>query len=332
MASPFTLILAILTVESSNLNNVERPARGVPDTVQFWLGSESQWRIKTFAIDHDIHVHRIAIENEARRITAEFARNNIKKSYGDVTSDLLTIQFSDPTDEVAVERILKENSLNGTLEHVEAGYYFYNPDEGVYKTKSKPIIPDRQNKAEEPTPNPPPEQIGSFHRRGSPKTFAKEMKMLIRTLVLLSTFGVASAGEDEGLFIPSRGAEQTQSIENGEIVAKLKADRQILTSAVFRYDTDDKARFWLELDFTKMIDPGDFYVFVIDGQNYQGFVVRGEGSNAGGARWALGFSDASTGRTLLNKIAKACDLPAERVEDKTQANKTEMATTNQPSD
>ena len=144
MASPFTLILAILTVESSNLNNVERPARGVPDTVQFWLGSESQWRIKTFAIDHDIHVHRITINNEAKRITAEFAQNNIKKTYGDVTAALLTIQFPDPTDEADVARILKENKLTGTLEHVEAGYYFYNPDSGDYKTKSKSVIPDKK--------------------------------------------------------------------------------------------------------------------------------------------------------------------------------------------
>ncbi len=138
MASPFTLVLAILSVESSYLNEVERPAKTVPDTVQFWFTPDSQWRIKTYAIDHDIHVHRINIADEARRLTTEFAQNNIKKSYGDVTSEVLILEFPDPKNEAEVKRILRDKKLNGTLEEVKAGYYFYKPDSGNYHTSSKP--------------------------------------------------------------------------------------------------------------------------------------------------------------------------------------------------
>jgi hypothetical protein len=134
MTHAFTLILAVLTVESSYLQVVERPARNVPDTVQFWFAPDSQWRIKTFAIDHDIHVYRVG----PPRLTAEFANNNIRKSYGEVTANVLVLEFPDPENKADVERILKEHKLKGKLEAVKDGYYFYNPAGGDYRTKSKP--------------------------------------------------------------------------------------------------------------------------------------------------------------------------------------------------
>ena len=79
MEGPFTLIVAILSIESSYLDEVERPVKDVPDTVQFWLTSASQWRIKTYAIDHDIHVHRLGGEQSATRLSVDFAKRNIEK-------------------------------------------------------------------------------------------------------------------------------------------------------------------------------------------------------------------------------------------------------------
>jgi len=65
MTAPSTLILGILNIESSYLDNLERPAGAVPDTVQFWFAPDSQWRTKTYAIDHDIHIHQVAtVEGE----------------------------------------------------------------------------------------------------------------------------------------------------------------------------------------------------------------------------------------------------------------------------
>lgn len=134
MTNTFTLIVAILTVESSYLQEVERPAKNVPDTVQFWFAPDNQYRIKTFAIDHDIHVYRVS----AFGLTPQFATNNIRKSYGDVTDKVLTLEFRDPKNEADVERILKDHQLKGKLEAVKEGYWFYNPDGGDYRTKSKP--------------------------------------------------------------------------------------------------------------------------------------------------------------------------------------------------
>jgi len=138
MTNTFTLILAVLTVESSYLQEIERPTKNVPDTVQFWFAPDSQWRIKTFAIDHDIHVYRIGAQGSKARLTTESATNNIKKSYGDVTASVFVLEFPDPENKTEVERILKEHKLKGRLEAVKDGYYFYNPDGGDYRTKSKP--------------------------------------------------------------------------------------------------------------------------------------------------------------------------------------------------
>ncbi len=130
--------------------------------------------------------------------------------------------------------------------------------------------------------------------------------------------GCVRASEDEGLFIPNRETEPKYELEKGEIVMRLAAERFKLTQAVLRYDTEDKEKFWLELDFTKLADPGDFYVFKIGGQSYSGFKVRGEGTNERGCRWALGLTDAEAGRELLAKIAAAYDLSTEHTLDQTK--------------
>jgi hypothetical protein len=98
----------------------------------------ARWRIKTFAIDHDIHVHRIGVADNAARLTAEFARNNIKETYGDVTASVVILEFPDPKNDAEVQRILKDHKLAGKLEAVKDGYYFYNADSSEYRSKSKP--------------------------------------------------------------------------------------------------------------------------------------------------------------------------------------------------
>src|SRR5216684_2122170 len=58
LATPI-LVLALLTVESSYTQNIERPASKTPDTLQFWIAPDGTWRIKTYAIDEDVHIHRL---------------------------------------------------------------------------------------------------------------------------------------------------------------------------------------------------------------------------------------------------------------------------------
>lgn len=138
MPAPSTLILALLNIESSYLDNLEGPAGAVPDTVQFWFAPESQWRTKTYAIDHDIHIHRLITKDGAEIFDTGAACENISDAYDDVLSELLMLDFPDPSDEAAVREILDESQLTGTLVATPEGCYFYNPDGGEYRTQSNP--------------------------------------------------------------------------------------------------------------------------------------------------------------------------------------------------
>jgi hypothetical protein len=132
------LIIALLTIQSSYLEEMEKPAGDIPDTVQFWLLPESAWRIKTFAVDHDIHVHNIAKLPKFSENCIDFFVSNIEKSYGDVIAAMHIIHFENYTDTDSVQSRLKENGLNPNLEVAPAGFAFYNPDSGHYRTKSQP--------------------------------------------------------------------------------------------------------------------------------------------------------------------------------------------------
>ncbi|SKB08830.1 hypothetical protein SAMN02745166_05040 [Prosthecobacter debontii] len=149
------------------------------------------------------------------------------------------------------------------------------------------------------------------------------MKTLILALAFASAVPFLRASETEGLFVA--GDERNipkYELKDGEFVLRFKAVRLNLTRAVFRFDTEDKTRYWLEIDIEKAgaprnPDPGDFYLFRIEGQDYGGFSTRGQLKD-GGWRWALGMTDAVAGRTLLAKIGKAYGLHATQVHDQTK--------------
>ncbi len=134
----FTLIFALLTIQSSYAREVEQPASGVPDTVQFWITPNSQWRVRTYAMDHDIHVYSLEAAPDKEKVTPEFAVEHIKKHYADVTASLVEITFNDPTDTKEVERVLAEHRLTGSLEVSKSGVAFYNPDGAKYRSQTTP--------------------------------------------------------------------------------------------------------------------------------------------------------------------------------------------------
>ena len=138
MSAPFVLVVALLTVESSYSADLERPAHEVPDTVQFWFSPDQDWRIKTFAIDHDIHTHKVGDRESSHRFTPDEAVANIRKHYGDVLSTILVLEFPAPRDGEAVKRILEAHGLRGTLELGGSGVAFYNPDSGRYRSQTVP--------------------------------------------------------------------------------------------------------------------------------------------------------------------------------------------------
>ncbi|MGV3662657.1 MAG: hypothetical protein ACO1TE_20910 [Prosthecobacter sp.] len=132
------------------------------------------------------------------------------------------------------------------------------------------------------------------------------------------------ASDTEGLFVAGDEHKlQGLELKDGKPALPFKMVRLQLTRAVLRTDTDDKTRYWLEIDIVREgaarnPDPGDFYLFRIDGKDYTGFSTRGR-INEAGWRWAVGMKDVAAGRVLLAKIAKAYALPERQVEDQTKA-------------
>jgi hypothetical protein len=133
----FQLVLGTLTIESSYAENIERFSSDVADTVQFWISPSGNWRIRTFAVDHDIHVYQIQSAN-AGKFSADIAVDHIKKTYNDVISSIEVIEIANPDDAGEVQKLLTAHDLSGTLEVSEAGFAFYNPDNARYSTKSDP--------------------------------------------------------------------------------------------------------------------------------------------------------------------------------------------------
>jgi hypothetical protein len=133
-----TLVIGILTIESSYAQNKERPSRRVPDTLQFWIGADSAWRIRTYATDHDIHPHRVGDIGMMKDRPTELARDHIKKHYGDVLASTVVLEFSDTNDTSAVRKLLTEHKLKGSLEVTKVGFAFWNPDDEHYKSTTAP--------------------------------------------------------------------------------------------------------------------------------------------------------------------------------------------------
>lgn len=133
-----TLILAVLNVKSSYLQEIEQPlddATDVPDTLQWWIGADCAWRIKTFAIDHDIHTH--SIEKGGQEVV-ELAQANNRKHYGDVIEVQHVVEFQNCTNAKEVQQAFRRIGLAPRLEVAEGRFAFWKPDEEQYRTKSQP--------------------------------------------------------------------------------------------------------------------------------------------------------------------------------------------------
>jgi hypothetical protein len=131
------LIVGRLRVRSTYGQNVEVPANDVFDPVQFYLpgADDAFYRIRTFALDHDIHVHKIGQPSDQRE---GFARAHLHHVYGDVLAAVDTITLR----RMATQDLIDSGITTGELEVVaEAGYAFWNPDGAHYATRSEPAGP-----------------------------------------------------------------------------------------------------------------------------------------------------------------------------------------------
>ena len=134
-----TLLLAILRIKSSYSRNVElglEETDGIPDTLQWWFDNNGCYRIRTYALDHDIHVWDIGHSPKA---TLELARANNSKHYGDVIAAQYEIHMIDSRDNLTSWAAFEELGLPATIEIDPRGHFvFWKPDEGKYSTKSAP--------------------------------------------------------------------------------------------------------------------------------------------------------------------------------------------------
>jgi hypothetical protein len=132
-------------VRSSYAQNVEQPAVEGFDTVQFYLPGDCDaiYRIRTFAVDHDIHVHRIglpAVQPEG------FVGAHLDRVYGEVLARVDTVALR----HLSTQDLVDAGLTSGELEMVaDSGYAFWNPDGAPYRTKSEPAGPgERQGMAQ----------------------------------------------------------------------------------------------------------------------------------------------------------------------------------------
>ena len=131
------LFVVQLSVQSSYAEDDELPADPIRfDTVQWWLGPARVWRIRTFAIDEDIHLH--AVQGPHADVL-EVARTSTRNNYADVWARDALIRFADYRDEPAVTAELRSALERGTLEVTdELDLAFWNPTGARYRTKSQP--------------------------------------------------------------------------------------------------------------------------------------------------------------------------------------------------
>ena len=133
------LVLAVLTTRSSYSQNVQLAAVGaddVPDTVQWWIGDGGCWRLRTYAIDHDIHTYKIG--NLSQQSVLELAQTNNQKNFGDIIKAHHVIHFVNCADPSELAAEFGRIGLRPRLEISPGRFAFWKPDEAVYLTKSRP--------------------------------------------------------------------------------------------------------------------------------------------------------------------------------------------------
>ncbi len=128
------LLVFLLNIKSSYLQNIEEPSSAPADTIQFLLINGQAWRMKTFALDHDVHVWSMGPMDKAR--FEELAISNTKRNYGDVLARYVRVVAQ--SDLESLEPAAKRE-LGGAIEIAkDRAFAFWVTAAGQYKTQSRP--------------------------------------------------------------------------------------------------------------------------------------------------------------------------------------------------
>lgn len=130
-----TLIVFRLSIKSSYTDDVEEPADAADyDTLQWWLDETGCWRVRTYAMDDDIHFYLIE-----RPIGAVEAIAASRRHYGDVIGDFFQVDLDNAQDRDELEVKLADLGGAESLEFALGGRLAYwNFDARRYRTKSVP--------------------------------------------------------------------------------------------------------------------------------------------------------------------------------------------------
>jgi hypothetical protein len=127
------LVVFNLAVKSSYSRNVEVNASAEEfDTVQFFYDGDDCWRIKTYAMDQDVHAWNIGKVDDL----VALARANTERHYGDVLTEGYILKSESGLDGIRTE--LVERGLDPHLEIATAGFVFWAPEGTAYRSKSRP--------------------------------------------------------------------------------------------------------------------------------------------------------------------------------------------------
>lgn len=130
------LALFVLAVQSSYIDDAEHEAHdGVADTVQFLATPDGAWRIRTYALDRDVHVWALgALDLDL----VQLARESTEKHYGDVLAQTHVIESASGLD--GLREALRARGLGDALAVSADGYCFWVPDDGDYRSRSMPRL------------------------------------------------------------------------------------------------------------------------------------------------------------------------------------------------
>lgn len=130
------LMVFKLSVQSSYAEDTEHEADAEHfDTVQWWLADEATWRIRTYAIDSDIHLYTME-----GNIAEDVARDNTLKNYADITAEYFLVDLPDLADTAAVEAAMHAHGGAAALERARngAGFAIWNPLGVHFVTRTRP--------------------------------------------------------------------------------------------------------------------------------------------------------------------------------------------------
>jgi hypothetical protein len=132
-----TLVITILTIRSSYLRGFDESVRDgdVADTIQWWIVPGDSWRIRTYAIDHDIHTQSIGSGDGLQ----ELALANAQKHYGDVIRSHHIVELADCLDPNETARAFEAVGLEPRIEVATGRFAFWKPDNARYQTQSEPV-------------------------------------------------------------------------------------------------------------------------------------------------------------------------------------------------